>query len=276
VAGALGPVRAGSSTGSEEAALDAELRLEPAGGVLHGEKPLARGALARRLVDAERNRREPEPIGRPGDALDVVAEGRGDATRRSQLFEGVWSFLGVQGGIGVTPEVFARARLTKTPGDQKVSFTDTVHHASIGAGQRVPVAMIPDPLRGRMNEQLRALGYAEVGDDWGSGPLDAGDLPAESELLIATLTLLMSRIRPNRREDDPPGSEFALLAIDRLGLRWVIDAGGAHLALEQKVPVTLSGSARDLTRMLRREENAVERLSPPVGAANGNAGVDGK
>lgn len=78
-------------------------------------------------------------------------------------------------------------------GDSKIDFTQKPHSASIGRGICVPAKSIPQELRKQMNEQLSALGYPLVEEDWNDQPSPLGSLrrgwdtpsPAAIEALLS-------------------------------------------------------------------------------------------
>ncbi len=187
---------------------------------------------------------------------------------------GVWEFLDVA-PHEPGPGVFERAREARTPGDVKVAFTDHIHQDSLGGGRRVPVEMIPPILRDRANEQLGELGYELITPDWNGEPEKSVTVQPETELSVAVLTALMTKVaptpdaalaRPEQAADGAGGSEgaagepgendtFAVVADDRSGLRWVVGPQGAGVELDAPVPMTLIGSAADLVAAVRGEAN---------------------
>lgn len=162
----------------------------------------------------------------------------------------VCRFLDVAPDLSVLDRVFDRARLAGGPGDHKIIHTTAVHTASIGAGKRIPVALVPPPLLEAANERLAALGYEPVTPAWNaeptSGPANgANGSGAELE------TLMQISPRNGRSTSRRTVGPFALVAQDHDHLRWIIDPRSGDVRQgDGEVEFVITGTADDLRQMI--------------------------
>jgi hypothetical protein len=160
-------------------------------------------------------------------------------------------FLGVTEDIAVIARALKRP-LARGPGDYKVTHTNSVHAASIGHGKRVPVAMLPPPLRDALNEKLEALGYPALTPAW-----NAEERPVDQSgegIWAERLTAFMQDVRLNGTDHE--GGSFALLAEDHRALRWVVDFDAGRVTQgDGNVDHVITGTAEALVLMLHGEEN---------------------
>jgi len=90
-------------------------------------------------------------------------------TKTDEVVDGIWEFIGVPRVAGAASAAFDQQHDRNGRADHKVWWTRSVRSDSIGNGARVPADLVVGALRRNMNELLETLGYATVGDDWGSG-----------------------------------------------------------------------------------------------------------
>jgi hypothetical protein len=147
---------------------------------------------------------------------------------------GLLEFLGVQRASPVIHRMIADVFAADHGpgwGDHKMAMTTSIGSGSVGRGRAVPARLIRPRRRSEMNEVLRALGYAEVTDDWNvSGSADAV-LDAPSAAATASRTprvdrLVQGLILPRLRrapEPDAPGADLVLTHGPGLRQRWRVD-----------------------------------------------------
>jgi Sulfotransferase family len=83
----------------------------------------------------------------------------------------IFGFLGVAPQPGISERCFSARPERFGPADYKIWHTSQVSSSSLGRGWSIPAALIPPPLRERMNELAATLGYHPVDDVWGTGAL---------------------------------------------------------------------------------------------------------
>jgi len=114
-------------------------------------------------------------------------------------------------------------------GDHKMAMTTSIGSGSVGRGRAVPAMLIRPSRRSEMNEMLRALGYAEVTEDWNvSGSADAVlDAPSAAasraprvDRLVQGLLLPRLRTAPVA---DTPAADLVLTCGPGLRQRWRVD-----------------------------------------------------
>ena len=130
--------------------------------------------------------------------------------------------------------------------------TNGVHAASLGHGKRVPVGMLPPPLRDALTVKLERLGYPALTPSWNAEerPVDQ----AGEGFWAERLTAFMARVRLNGAEGE--GGLFALLAEDHRALRWIVDLDDRRITQgDGEVDQVITGTAEALVLMLTGEEN---------------------
>ena len=91
-------------------------------------------------------------------------------TRTRGVLRELWGYFGVSAieyPDRLSPVV--KSHDSTGPADHKVWYTNGVNDKSVGQGVRVPVDSIPDGVLATVNDLLQRLGYAMIGNDWGSG-----------------------------------------------------------------------------------------------------------
>ncbi len=143
----------------------------------------------------------------------------------------LFAFLNVAHEPTVCTAAFAKARWAQGPGDHKIAHTKRISSESVGRGKRVPVAMIPPPLRAAANQALQSLGYETLDDDWNlSASSDVGSNGSDAvHSLTAFLEALVKRPRASRPALD---LVVALVVDDLRDTRWVLDTAASSLRLE--------------------------------------------
>lgn len=124
----------------------------------------------------------------------------------------VWDLLGVAPHTGTSEAAFSQVHDGGGPADHKIWLTRGVHGESVGRGARIPPGHIPVGLRGPINEQLAALGYPQLDQNWGC----AGPPPPE--------------------EGDRSRAELRIVDGHRLLWRTVLDLTAAETLNPDEVP----------------------------------------
>jgi hypothetical protein len=146
----------------------------------------------------------------------------------SELFE---SFLGLEwkASCADPSRVLANVRLGAF-GDHKVRYTDSFHTESVGRGWRVPVNLMPDPLKARVTAMAEELGYRLLGD-LSQVATPFGRRPP-SDIAAEVARLIESRVSP--RVNSLNGNRSC--CFDRMnvliadtGLQWLIDFASGSL-----------------------------------------------
>jgi protein-tyrosine sulfotransferase len=112
-------------------------------------------------------------------------------------------------------------------GDHKMGLTASIGSASVGRGRAIPAILIRPHRRSDMNAVLRALGYAEVTEDWNvSGRADPS--PAASANRAPRVDHLVRGLLLPRLQAAPalaaPGPDLVLTYGPGLRQRWRVDA----------------------------------------------------
>lgn len=99
----------------------------------------------------------------------------------------LFEFIGVDCDARLVDELVATSLARRHDDgrqDHKIEFSAAIHEQSVGRGRAIPVSLLGDRLRGRINKLLDELGYAPVGDDWntGNGPVRPSQDRAASAL----------------------------------------------------------------------------------------------
>ncbi|MGI8559639.1 MAG: sulfotransferase family protein [Solirubrobacteraceae bacterium] len=162
-------------------------------------------------------------------------------------------FLGVSEHPEGTSAPFDREP-ERTPGDYKILGTTEVHRASVGRGKRVPVQMIPPPLRTAANELLRELGYDELNETWNVTPAQELLASATPQMETRLGDLLSSRCRRRLTLDGQP---IAIVATDTARPGWLLRPGDGqveHLDPNFNGGI-IAGSVDDLITAIAGGEN---------------------
>jgi hypothetical protein len=163
----------------------------------------------------------------------------------------VFRFVNVTPDMSVLARAFGQFNPASGPGDYKLAFTGEITTASIGRGKQVPVAMIPPPLRERLNELLEQLGYSPLTDGWNVEPRADSSACAE---VRSQLTGLMAWSPDGDWDYDI--DQVAVVADDDPELRWIIDPrAGIIRQGDGDVDLVLTGASEDLARLIEGEEN---------------------
>jgi hypothetical protein len=163
----------------------------------------------------------------------------------------IFAFLDVDDDPTVLTHAFASFNPASGPGDYKLAFTNAVTSASIGRGKQVPVALIPDALRDRLNELLAQAGYVALTDSWNAEPRT--DTTVEHQARNELLRLMgSSPARPWHCAVET----IAIVADDDPELRWIVQPhDGSVYQGDGEVDVVLTGAAHDIVRMIKGSEN---------------------
>ncbi|HLW95802.1 MAG TPA: sulfotransferase [Solirubrobacteraceae bacterium] len=163
----------------------------------------------------------------------------------------VFRFVDVAPDMSVLARAFGRFNPASGPGDYKLAFTGEITTASIGRGKQVPVAMVPLPLRERLNELLAQLGYSPLTDAWNAEP--HAHRSASTEVRSQLTRLMVWRGDGNWEYDI---DRVAIVADDDPQLRWTIDPrAGIIRQGDGEVDLVLTGTSEDLARLIRGDEN---------------------
>jgi hypothetical protein len=164
------------------------------------------------------------------------------------------AFLEVEHDLSILERAFENGRTEIGPGDHKMMFTSRIETTSIGHGKRLPIAMIPPPLLEAVNTKLEILGYEPLSEGWNAEL--AAPRTGNGNVWSARLVELMGDADLSTSRPGRIGGNFAVVAEDHEGLRWVIDPQAGDIRQgDGEVEIVVTGTAQDLVLMISNEQN---------------------
>jgi hypothetical protein len=91
-------------------------------------------------------------------------------TEPEEVSSKILSFLGASQVPGITAECFQTPHEGNGPGDEKIWFTSSISHSSIGRGISVPARALPPILVSNINPILAELKYRTIDESWNNTP----------------------------------------------------------------------------------------------------------
>lgn len=172
-----------------------------------------------------------------------------------RVYASVVSFLGAAAEPLDVSRVLAGSRWAVGPGDYKLSHTRSIEEDSLGRGKRVPIELLPEPLRSAVNHALVELGYEPLAASWNAEPYK-GTRRDASGLAEARLTAWIDEAEIERRDGRRCPRTFAIAVEGSEDLRWVVDpAAGVVTRGHGQADCAVIGRAEDLLTLLRGETN---------------------
>jgi len=143
---------------------------------------------------------------------------------------GLLDFLGVERGSQVIHQMLTEVFVADHGpgwGDHKMELTTSIGSGSVGRGRAVPAVLIRPGRRSEMNAVLRALGYAEVTEDWNVSGRGGPSLETSADRVPRVDHLVRGLLLP-RLQAAPalatPEADLVLTYGPGLRQRWRVDA----------------------------------------------------
>ena len=188
-----------------------------------------------------------------------------------EVADDLFRFAGVAPAPGIARRCLTAEHERFGPADHKIWHTSRITSDSVGRGESIPAGLIPPPVLEQINQLLEGLGYAGIGDSWGTA--DAPSVPGANRtngardqvLTVGAVSapaepsmLLDERLRAGLGRADAgftdrwapcSGERFTLVERTkqaRVGVRWLIDlAAGTITCAETRDPAATDPDSTD-------------------------------
>lgn len=160
---------------------------------------------------------------------EAMLEGRSLRVRYEDLvFDTDLTFKRLQSFLGLLDEVDPSRALASNGdrlglGDHKIEYTEEITPQSVGKGWRIPVDMIPEQLRERINELEDKLGYPRLEADLQRSLVTLAARRRPSQWMEIAEELLTRRLHPcNAQQPLSDSDEHISVIVPDLDVQWAI------------------------------------------------------